>query len=66
MTFITHGHVWQFQLPGLSYDSSYTNTQHGVKYMQEKRKYGLRRDLWHKEGNRINDINYSAYLFLLL
>ena len=66
MTFITDGGIWQFQLPGLSYDSGYTNTQHGVKYMPEKKKCGLRRDLWYKKENCINDINDPAYLFLLL
>lgn len=40
MTFITDGDIWQFQLPGLSYDSVYTNTQHAVKYMHEKRNMG--------------------------
>lgn len=40
MTFITDGNIWQFQLPGLSYDSGYTDIQHGVKYMQERRNMG--------------------------
>lgn len=37
MSFITDGVIQQFKLPGLSYDSGCTNTQHGVKYIKEKR-----------------------------